>query len=84
MKPLDPARFERAVICLALNTAKYRVLDQIFADGLKLSQFTCREINDKRHAYFAANMEELITKAIEDAWKLSTFARHRPQPQPQG
>ena len=81
MKPLDPARFERAVICLALNTAKYRVLDQIRSENLKLSQFSAREINDKRQAYFAANMEELINKAIEDAWRFPEFARHRPQPE---
>ena len=79
MKPLDPARFERAVISLALCCARYRVLDQIQADGLKVSQFTCREIDDKRQAYFAANMEELITKAIEDAWRFPEFARHKPQ-----
>jgi hypothetical protein len=80
-KPLDPQRFERAVISVALCRAKYRVLDQIRADGLKVSQFSCREINEKRQAYFAANMEELINKAIEDAWRFPEFARHR-QTQP--
>ena len=78
-KPLDPQRFERAVICLALCSAKYRVLDQVRDENLKLSQFSAREINDRRQAYFAANMEELITKAIEDAWRFPEFARHKPQ-----
>ena len=64
MKPLDPARFERAVICLALNTAKYRVLDQIRSENLKLSQFSAREIDDKRQAYFAANT--LVTVVLPD------------------
>ena len=82
-KPLDPQRFERAVISVALCRAKYRVLDQIRADGLKVSQFTCREINDRRQAYFAANMEELVTRAIADVWRMPMFARHRPKPQPQ-
>ena len=81
MKPLDPARFERAVICLALCCAKYRVLDQIRSENLKLSQFSAREIDDKRQAYFAANMEELITKAIEDAWRMPMFARHKSKPE---
>ena len=47
MKPLDPAKFERAVICLALCKAKYRVLDQIRSENLKLSQFSAREIDDR-------------------------------------
>ena len=81
MKPLDPAKFERAVICLALCKAKYRVLDQIRSENLKLSQFSAREIDDKRQAYFAANMEELITKAIEDAWRFPEFSRHKPKPE---
>ena len=81
MKPLDAARFERAVISLALCSAKYRVLDQIRSENLKLSQFSAREIDDKRQAYFAANMEELITKAIEDAWRMPMFARHKSKPE---
>ena len=83
-KPLDPQRFERAVISVALCRAKYRVLDQIRADGLKVSQFSCREINDRRQAYFERNMKELITRATADAWRMPMFARHRPQPQPEG
>jgi hypothetical protein len=53
------------------------VLTQIRADGVKIGQFSCREINEKRQAYFAAHMEELITKAIADVWCMPQFARHR-------
>jgi hypothetical protein len=85
-KPLDPQRFERAVKGLALYRAREAVLTQIRADGLKLSQFSSREINAKREAFFAAHMEELITQALADVWRMPTFARYRqtqPQPQPQ-
>jgi hypothetical protein len=82
MRPLDPARFERAVTTLALCRAKYAVIAQIRADNLKLGQFSCRKINEKREAYFAAHMEELITQALVDVWRLPSFARYRPQPQP--
>ena len=40
MKPLDPKRFELAVMNLALAKAKWAVQAQILADGLKLSAFT--------------------------------------------
>jgi hypothetical protein len=81
MKPLDAQRFERAVICLALNKAKYKVLEQIRSENLKLSQFTCREINEKRHQYFEANMETLISQALIDVWRLPTFSRYQPKEQ---
>jgi len=77
MRKLDPQRFERAVKTLALCRAKTAVLAQILANGEKVSQFSCREINDKREAYFAAHMEELITKAIEDCWRMPQFSRYR-------
>jgi hypothetical protein len=35
------------------------------------------EINDKRQAYFAAHMEELINQALVDVWRLPQFARYR-------
>jgi len=76
-KQLDPQRFQLAVTTLALGRAKSAVKAQILANGEKLSQFSCREINERREAYFAAHMEELISKAIEDAWRFPEFARHR-------
>ena len=79
MKPLDPARFELAVTTLALYRAKTAVIAQIRANGQKLGQFSCREINERREAYFAANMEELITKALVDVWRIPEFARHQRQ-----
>ena len=77
MKPLDPQRFERAVMGLALCRAKSAVIAQIRADGLKLHNYSCVEINSKRQAYFAANMEELITHAIADVWRSPRFAKYR-------
>ena len=77
MKPLDQGRFERAVMSLALCKAKWAVKAQILADGLKLGQFSCREINEKRDRYFAANMEALINQALVDVWRLPSFARYR-------
>jgi hypothetical protein len=53
------------------------VLAQIRADGQKLGQFSCREINEKRQAYFASHMEELINQALVDVWRLPQFARYR-------
>jgi|SRR6516225_9974617 len=85
VRPLDPQRFERAVTGLALYRARAAVIAQIRADNLKLGQFSSREINEKREAYFAAHMEELITQALVDVWRLPSFARYRqqqPQPQP--
>jgi hypothetical protein len=59
------------------------MIDQIRADGLKLGQFSCREINEKREAYFAQHMEELISKALVDVWRLPQFgALRQPQTQP--
>jgi hypothetical protein len=55
------------------------VIDQIRADGLKLSQYSCAELNNKRDQYFAANMEALITQALVDVWRLPQFARYRQQ-----
>jgi hypothetical protein len=77
MRKLDPQRFQLVVTQLALSRAKAAVRAQILANGEKVSHFSCRELNDKREAYFAAHMEELITKAIEDAWRFPEFARHR-------
>jgi len=78
MKPFDPQRFERAVKTLALYRAKTAVIAQIRADGLKLGQFSSREINEKRQAYFTAHMEELNERAVADVWtRFPEFARHR-------
>jgi len=84
MRPLDPQRFHMAVMCLALGRAKYAVKAQILANGQKLSAFSCVELNQRREAYFALHMEELIASALVDVWRLPSFARYRQtQPQPQ-
>ena len=78
-KQLDPQRFQCAVMGLALCKAKWAVKADILANGQKLGQFSCREINERREAYFAANMEELITQALVDVWRIPEFARHQRQ-----
>ena len=82
-KQLDEQRFRCAVMGLALCKAKWAVRAQILADGLKLGQFSCVELNQRREAYFALHMEELIAQALVDVWKLPSFARYRPQAQTQ-
>ena len=79
MRPLDPQRFQCAVMSLALYRSKAAVIAQIRADGLKLGQFSSREINEKRDQYFSANMEALIAQALADVWRLPSFARYRSQ-----
>ena len=76
---IDEQRFQMAVMCLALGRAKTAVKADILANGQKLGQFSCREINEGREAYFAANMEELITQALVDVWRIPEFARHQRQ-----
>ena len=78
-KQIDEQRFQMAVMCLALGRAKTAVKADILANGQKLGQFSCREINERREAYFAANMEELITQALVDVWRIPEFARHQRQ-----
>jgi hypothetical protein len=79
MKPLDEQRFQCAVMSLALCKAKWAVRSQILADGLKLSAFSCVELNKRREAYFFCHMEELITQALVDVWRIPEFARHQRQ-----
>jgi hypothetical protein len=81
MRPLDPQRFQLAVRCLALLTAETRVVEQMRADGLKVSHFSCVELQKKREAYFDLHREELINKALVDIWRLPMFARYRPKPE---
>ena len=78
-KQIDEQRFQMAVMCLALGRAKTAVKADILANGQKLGQFSCREINERREAYFAANMGELITQALVDVWRIPEFARHQRQ-----
>jgi hypothetical protein len=79
MKSLDEQRFQCAVMSLALCKAKWAVRSQILADGLKLSAFTCAELNKRREAYFFCHMEELIAAALVDVWRLPSMAKYLPQ-----
>ena len=78
-KQIDEQRFQMAVMCLALGRAKTAVRAQILADGLKVGQFTCAELNAKREAYFVCHMEELIASALVDVWRLPSMAKYLPQ-----
>ena len=78
-KPLDPQRFQCAVRCLAMYSAKQRVKEQIRARGEKVSQFSCREITALGEEYFEEHCEALISQALRDVWKLPSFARYRNQ-----
>jgi hypothetical protein len=62
---------------LALCKAKWAVKADILANGQKVSQFSCAELNNKCDQYFAANMEALINQALVDVWRLPSFARYR-------
>jgi len=75
--PLDPIRFNCAVRCLALHQANAKVKEQIRAKGDKLHEFSCKEITARAEAYFGAHMEELINQALEDVWRMPSFARYR-------
>jgi hypothetical protein len=80
-EPLDPQRFQLAVTSLALYQAKTKVIEQISANGEKLSAYSSRDISVMKEAYFAQHTKELITQALEDVWRLPSFARYR-QPRP--
>ena len=60
-----------------MQISKTAVIARIRADGLKVSQFSCRELNEKSEAYFKEHWEELIPRAIEDVWTFPMFARYR-------
>jgi hypothetical protein len=76
-KPFDEQRFHSAVITRALQISKGAVIAHIRAEGRKLSQYSCGEINEMRELYFKRNMEELVTRAIQDCWRFPMFARYR-------
>jgi len=79
-KQIDEQRFQMAVMCLALGRAKSAVKADILANGQKVSQFSCREINEKREAFFACHMEELIRRPLPtfgDCLRSRVIARKR-------
>lgn len=59
---------------LAMQRAKRAVQADIRAQGLKIAQFTARQIAEQAEAYMAQHKEELIAKAIADVATFPEFA----------
>jgi hypothetical protein len=59
-------KYRAAVMTVARYRAKKAVQAQIRARGLKIAQFTSRQVAELAEAYMAQHMEELITKATAD------------------
>ena len=49
----------------------------IRAKGLKIAQFTARDITEQAEVYLAQHRDELITKAAADCLTFPEFARYR-------
>src|SRR5262249_29209478 len=70
-------KIETAIMTLARQGAKRAVLAQLRAQGLRLGEFSAREIALKTDDYFAANIEPLINEAVEVITTSPHFARWR-------
>lgn len=70
-------RYRHAVIVVAMQRAKRAVQANIRARGLKIAQFSAREITEQAEAYMAQHREELIAKAAEDVATFPEFAPYR-------
>ena len=66
-----------AAMAWAMQSAKTAVKEDIRAKGQKLGQFSCKEISLLAEDYFAAHMEELVTKAAHDVATWPGFAKLR-------
>ncbi len=66
MKTFDPQRFRSAVRTIALYRAKQAVRAELRAKGLKLAEFSARDITLRAEVYMAQHMEELLTAAARD------------------
>jgi len=65
-----------AVMVMAMLRAQRAVQADIRAQGLKLAQFTAKEISVLAEAYMAQHREEPITKAVADVATFPEFARY--------
>ena len=68
---------ERSGYALAWQRAKKAVLAQLRAQGLRVGQFSAREIALKADDYFGQHMEPLITDAAQVVATSPYFARWR-------
>ena len=73
----DPNRPYRVVMTIAMSKAKRAVEKDIRAQGLRLSDFSSRQIRELAEGYFADHMDELITEAVEVYATWPGFARWR-------
>jgi cysteine synthase len=67
----------RAVMVLAHRAAKKSVQSQLRAQGLKLSEFSCKDIAIQAEAYFDAHRARLIEEAREIVNTSPYFAQYR-------
>jgi hypothetical protein len=66
-----------AVIVLARQSAKKAIKAQLRAEGLKLSQFSAKDISIRAEAWFDAHRAELIAEAEHTINTWPGFARWR-------
>ena len=70
-------RHRQAVIVLARQSAKRAIKAQLRAEGLKLSQFTAKDISIRADAWFDDHRAELIAEAEHTIATWPGFARWR-------
>ena len=73
----DLQRMQRAVRSLAMNRARQAVKKNIRGEGLRLADFSMRQITELAEGYFAAHMVELINEAVQVIATSPYFARWR-------
>ena len=66
-----------AVIVLAHQSARKAIKAQLRAEGLKLSQFSAKDISIRAEAYFDVHPERLIAEAEQIVATSPYFARWR-------
>ena len=66
-----------AVIVLAHQSARKAIKAQLRAEGLKLSQFSAKDISIRADAYFDVHRERLIAEAEQIVATSPYFARWR-------
>src|SRR6516164_8236019 len=70
----------QCVIVLARQSARKAIKAQLRAEGLKLSQFSAKDISIRAEAYFDVHRERLIAEAEQIVATSPYFARWRLPP----
>ena len=73
-------RHRHAVLVLAHQSARKAIKAQLRAEGLKLSQFSAKDISIRADAYFDVHRERLIAEAGQIIATSPYFARWRLPP----